>query len=77
MLEVDKGVFAPKLLLDLLPGDELTGPRSEEHEELEGLGLELDQAVALAQFASMEIRYEGVEAEVERFRCLRHHDLPL
>ncbi len=65
VLEVNESVVAPKLFLNLLSSDKLTGSRSEKDQELEGLGLELDQAVALAQFAGMEIRREGVEAEAK------------
>jgi hypothetical protein len=76
MLKVDERVVGPKLLLDFFSCDELPRARSEQDEDLERLGLELDETVAFSQLAGLEIDGERVEPEPMGSRNLSAHPCP-
>ena len=61
IVEIDKGIAAPKLLLDLFPRHHFTGTSNQEGENLQWLFLKLDTNAALPQFACPEIQLEHSE----------------
>ena len=73
MVEIDESVFPPKLLLQLLAGDDLPRPLQQDLEHRQGLGVQLDLDPALAEFPSAEIGLEDTEADAlaaqELVRC--------
>jgi hypothetical protein len=63
VLEVDEGIIAPKLLLDLLSANEASCSSSKKGEDFEGLRLELDGAAVFDELAATRIQREAVKTE--------------
>src|SRR3954449_9736843 len=58
VVEIDKGVAVPELLLDLFPSDHFTGTLEQEGQNLERLLPKFDANAALPQFAHAEVQLE-------------------
>jgi hypothetical protein len=63
VLEVDEGIVAPELSLDLFPADDHSRTTGEKGEDLERLGWELDRAVVFEKLAASRIQREASETE--------------
>src|SRR5262249_25033907 len=63
VLEIDERVASPKLLLQLLAGDDLARTLEQNLQNRQGLGVELDLQSILAEFPSDEVRLEDTEAD--------------
>src|SRR4051812_18123034 len=61
VVEIDKGVAVPELLLDLFPGDHFARAIDQEGQNLEWLLLNFDANAALAQFAQPEVQLEDAK----------------
>ena len=62
MVEIDKRVGGPELLLQLFARDDVVGMGEKNSEHLEGLALQARQAyAALAQFSRAEVELEDSE----------------
>ena len=61
VVEIDKGVGGPDLLLQFFAGDGLTGTLQKNLEDLERLLLEFDLRALFPQFAGPEIQFKGPE----------------
>jgi|SRR5580700_10898764 hypothetical protein len=57
-VEVDEGVFRPKFFLEFVAGDDQARALEQHREDLERLLLELDANARLAQFASLQVKFE-------------------
>src|SRR4051812_27702361 len=63
VVEIDKGINAPELLLDLFTGNHFTGTFNQEGQNLQRLVLQLDTDTALSQFPGPQIQFKHSELE--------------
>jgi len=63
VFEIDKGVFGPEALLDLLAGDDQAGLFQEDGEDLEGAILDFEANAGFAEFAREQVSFVGAEAD--------------
>ena len=69
VIEIDERTAFPKLLLELVPGDDLTGLPDERRQDLQRLSLQAHSNTVLAQFAGKQV--EGETAKCELLRRIR------
>src|SRR3954452_23907072 len=61
VVEIDKGVAVPELLLNLFPSDHFAGAIDQEAQNLEWLLLNFDANAAFPQFADPEVQLEDAK----------------
>src|SRR5208283_324826 len=63
VVEVNVGLLAPNLLLNIFPGNKLARTARQEGEDLKGLGRQLKRKTVFAQLFAVEIQLEHPEAK--------------
>jgi len=66
MLEIDERAASPKLLLKLIPADNLTGAPDERNQDLQRLSLKPQTNSVLMQFARSFVERKRAEEELPR-----------
>jgi hypothetical protein len=66
MVEVDKRILGPQLLLQFLPRHQLPGPPQQQSQNLKRLAPELHTEPIFPKFMRIEIRFERTETHAVR-----------